>query len=149
MNALPQSQVSPNTGVVLPLERPLAAPPTPEELKTLRLAAGLRTARNAGIGVLALLVVATSGLYWWTFQTQARWEDGYRQLVSLRTQSRQLALFSEALTGNLASSVALNTPLRVATPAQALSVPAAPERPLKPLPQAAAPDLALAIPAGY
>lgn len=141
MNALPQSQLPPTPpATLLPLERPLP-------LGALRTCAWLRTAQRAAAAVLLMLIVAICALYWRTFQTQARWEEDYRQLINLRTQSRQLAVLNEALTGDLAGSVALNTPLRVATPAQTLSVPAALERPLKQLSEP--PAYTLDIPAGY
>ena len=112
----------------------------------MRIAARLRFLQQGCTALLLTLLAVTCGLYWWTFETQTRWEQDYRQLVALRVQSRQITALSEALTGDLASAVALKVPLRVATPAQSLSLEPAPSRPLLPSPQATSP---LDIPVGY
>jgi hypothetical protein len=98
--------------------------------------------------LLAPLLVVVCGLYGWTFATQHRFEQGYRELTSLRAQIRQMSLLSDALAGDLPTDTAVPSGLGPAALSQDLPLPAQPERPFRPPGTHAALTL-LHAPVGY
>lgn len=117
----PLTQPVTRSAPILPFARPLP-------VKTLLWAKRLRLIRRLGLAVLAVVLLLNCGVFWWSFQTQADWDRRYRQLLSLRRESRDITMLKESLLGDLAGDVALQQNLSIPHPDRTVVLAASPER---------------------
>jgi hypothetical protein len=98
-----------------------------------------------------LLVAATLALYSWTVYTQQQWSQEYRKLETLQRHERNLTTTNEVMKNQLAQQAEKPaTGLVNPTQANAIVLPAAPQRPFSPAStQKADPEPAGKLPLGY
>jgi len=97
------------------------------------LALSLLIAVRKTLLVLVLLSLGLLGVgYWWTVEAQQQWSDNYQQLKRFNQATRDL----EQVTGTLEAQVSPNHPVGLLPPRpdQIFVLPAAPQRPARPLP---------------